>query len=188
MNEHGQHPIGCDIDEYFALADTGSIAPDDRTELLQGLIVSMSPQHPRHAATVWWISGRLAALVGDRGIVRSQLPFLVGRDSVPEPDVAVVPFRFDGYQTSHPDRGLLIVEVADASLGQDRFTKSRIYALAGVPDYWLVNLRDRCVEWFRAPDPDGGVYGDCGIATADERLPPTVLELVLRASDLFPPR
>jgi len=181
-------PIGCNADEYFALVDAGMLAPDDRTELLRGLIVSMSPQQPRHAATVWWISGRLTALVGDRGIVRAQLPFLASVNSVPEPDVAVVPFRFDGYQTEHPDRGLLVVEVADASVGQDRFTKSTIYALAGVPDYWLVNLRDRCVEWFRAADPGAGVYRDRGVASGDERLPATLLELLLRASDLFPPR
>jgi Uma2 family endonuclease len=188
MDTHDQHPIGCDADEYFALADAGMLAPDDRTELLRGLIVSMSPQQPRHAATVWWISGRLSAIVGDRGIVRSQLPFVASANSVPEPDVAVVPFLFDGYQTGHPNRGLLVVEVADASVGQDRFTKSTIYALAGVPDYWLVNLRDRCVEWFRSPDRAAGVYRNRGAASGDERLPATSLELLLRASDLFPPR
>jgi Uma2 family endonuclease len=188
MDGTGSDTTGCDVHEYFALVEAGLLAPDDRTELLQGLIVSMSPQQPRHAATVWWISGRLSTLIGDRGIVRSQLPFLAARNSVPEPDVAVVPFRTDGYQSEHPDRGILVVEVADSSVGQDRLTKSRIYALAGVQDYWLVNLRDQCVEWFSAPDSAVGVYRDRGRASGDDRLPATALELLLRASDLFPPR
>lgn len=175
-------------DEYFALVDAGLLAPDEKVELLHGLIVSMSPQQPAHAATVWWISGRLGALVGDRAIVRSQLPLLAAVDSVPEPDVAVVALRSDGYQDAHPDHALLVVEVADSSVGQDRLTKSRIYAAADVPDYWLVNLRDRRVEWFSAPDPNASRYRQSGVAAGDEAIPPTPLDLRLCAADLFPPR
>ncbi len=188
MNEVGQPSSGCLAKEYFALVETGLLAPDDRVELLEGLVVSMSPQQPRHAATVWWISGRLNALIGDRGIVRSQLPFLATANSVPEPDIAVVPFRVDGYQSAHPDRCLLAVEVADTSVAQDRLTKSRIYAAADVTDYWLVNLREQRVEWFRTPDTTARVYRESGMASGDERLPPTSLNLELRVADLFPPR
>jgi Uma2 family endonuclease len=187
MNIPGPHSKGWLADEYFSLVDEGLLTADDKVELLRGLIVSMSPQHPRHAATVWWIGGRLAAMVGDRGIVRSQLPFLAAADSVPEPDTAVVPFRFDGYQSAHPDRGLLVIEVADSSVGQDRLTKARIYAAAAVPDYWLVNLREMHVEWFCDPDTDGRIYRRSGVAADNEELPPTLLELKVRALDLFPP-
>ncbi len=179
---------GCLAQEYFALVEVGLLSPDDRVELLQGLIVSMSPQQPRHAATVWWISGRLASMVGNRGLVRSQLPLVAAANSVPEPDVAVVPFRPDSYQSSHPGEALLVVEVADSSIGQDRLTKSRIYAAAGIPDYWLVNLRDSRVEWFRAADVAKRSYRESGAAVGGDRLPPTVLDLDLRADDLFPPR
>lgn len=188
MDEAAQQQIRCMSEEYFALVDAGLLAADEKVELLHGLIVSMSPQQPLHAATVWWISGKLAALVGDRAIIRSQLPLLAAADSVPEPDVAVVPMRSDGYQDAHPDRCLLVVEVADSSVGQDRLTKSRIYAAAQVPDYWLVNLRDRRVEWFRAPDAGASRYRESGVATGDEGLPPTLLDLGLRAADLFAPR
>ncbi|MBI5505415.1 MAG: Uma2 family endonuclease [Deltaproteobacteria bacterium] len=188
MHESDQQQVRCAATEYFALVEAGALAPDERVELLDGLIVSMSPQQPLHAATVWWIRGRLAALVGDHAIVRSQLPLLAAAASVPEPDVAVVPFRSDGYQSGHPDRCLLVVEAADSSVGQDRLTKSRIYAAAEIPDYWLVNLRDQRVEWFRAPDARAYRYRESGIATADEGLPPTPLDLRLCAEDLFPPR
>jgi len=188
MDPSGQHPTGCLASEYFAMVETGLLAPDDKVELLHGLIVSMSPQQPRHAATVWWISGKLAALVGERAIVRSQLPFVASTTSVPEPDVAVVPFRFDGYQRAHPERALLVVEVADSSAAQDRLTKSSIYARAQVPDYWIVNLRDQCVEWFHDADVASGAYRRSGIAAGEQRLPATPLDWILRAIDLFPPR
>ncbi|MFN2426564.1 MAG: hypothetical protein ABR587_08985 [Candidatus Binatia bacterium] len=57
-----------------------------------------------------------------------------------------------------------------------------------MPDYWLVNLRDQCVEWFSDPDAVGGQYRKRGVVTGDEHMPPGSLALMLRAADLFPPR
>jgi len=65
---------------------------------------------------------------------------------------------------------LLVIEVADASLTQDRITKAAIYAAAGIPEYWLVNLRDDCVEVFRAPDPGTPSYRESTIAHRGERI------------------
>jgi Uma2 family endonuclease len=174
--------------EYFAMLETGLLSPDDRVELLDGIIVSMSPQQPRHAATVWRIHGRLASILGDRAIVRSQMPLVLASRSVPEPDITVVPFRIDDYATAHPDRAHLVIEVSDSSLPQDRLTKSRIYASAGVEDYWVVNLRSNQVERSSSPDPGTAVYRERGIADGEERLPATSLGLLLRACDLFPSR
>ena len=71
---------------------------------------------------------------------------------MPEPDVAVVPGHEADYEKAHPRTALLLVEVAEWSLPQDRVTKRAIYAAAGVPEYWIVNLRDGWVEVLRAPD------------------------------------
>jgi len=190
MNTSSTSMRGSPIDSkaYFQLVEEGLLAPDDRVELLEGIIVSMAPQQPGHAATVWRVGGILDRLVGRRAMVRSQLPFLAGAKSVPEPDLAVVPWNEDEWSNEHPDHCLLAVEVSDSSLAQDRLTKSRIYAAAGAPDYWIVNLRNRTVEWFTAPDVAARVYTVSGVAAGIERLPPTRLGLEVAAEDLFPPR
>jgi Uma2 family endonuclease len=181
------HSVRYSAKEYFQLVDEGLISPDERVELLDGLIVAMSPQNPAHAATTWHVHGRLSALVGDRAIVRSQLPLLAGSWSVPEPDIAIVPPSADSWQFQHPDTCILAIEVADSSLIQDRLSKSRIYAAAGVENFWIVNLRSRRVEWFAEPDRGARVYGRNGSAAGDEVLPPTVFQLNLCAEDMFPP-
>ena len=82
-------------------------------------------------------------LVG-RAIVRIQSPFAALDTSEPEPDVAIVPTG--DYHREHPSEACLIIEVAQSSLRLDRGQKQRIYAQAGVPEYWIVNVPERCIE------------------------------------------
>src|SRR4051794_32549423 len=117
---------------YFALVEEGLIAPDERIELLDGIIVSMPPQLPLHATGVRRVDAALRTALGSDVLVSSQLPLVAGPNSVPEPDVAVLRGRIEDYETQHPTTALLVVEVSDSSLTQDRLTKSRIYARAGV--------------------------------------------------------
>jgi Uma2 family endonuclease len=133
------------------LIEQGVLGEDDHVELLEGVIVAGEPQNPPHASGVWRTQRLLERALGDRAIVRVQLDYVAGRRSVPEPDIAVVPFVPDGYATEHPSRAHVVFEVADSSLLQDRLTKGPIYAKNGVPQYVLVNLRDRCVENHTAP-------------------------------------
>ena len=139
-------------ERYFALVDEGLLGPDDRVELLEGVVVAMPPGNPPHDAAVSMTTRALHRAVGDRAAIRCQLSLVQGPYSVPEPDVVVVPGREDDYAGAHPTTALLVVEVAASSLPQDRLTKARIYAAAGVPEYWIVNLRDDVVEVYRAPD------------------------------------
>jgi Uma2 family endonuclease len=106
---------------------------------------------------------------------------------VPEPDLAVVAGAVDDYQTSHPRTALLVIEVADSSLKQDRLSKARIYAAAGIPEYWIVNLRDEVVEVMRDPDPERARYRDVRSAARGERLELVTLPgAVLDAAELLP--
>ncbi len=89
-----------------------------------------------------------------------QTPLRAGDRSVPEPEVAVVAGGPYDYSKAHPASALLVVEVADSSLPQDRLTKSRIYAAAGIPEYWIVNLRERCVEVLTKPDHARRIYAE----------------------------
>jgi Uma2 family endonuclease len=157
-------------ERYLELVQAGVLGPEDRVELLEGVIVAMVPQNPRHAAAIGRVDDALRDAIGKRAVVRVQSPFVAGGYSVPEPDVVVAPGKRPDYDDTHPSRALLVVEVADTSLMQDRLTKAGIYAAADVPEYWLVNLRDDCVEVFRAPEPAASRYADTFVAHRGERL------------------
>jgi Uma2 family endonuclease len=156
--------------EYEALVEHGLLGPDDRVELLEGVIVTVSPQSPRHAAVVRFVEEALRAAIGGAAEIRSQMPLRAGSLSMPEPDVAVVPGRAADYLLSHPAEALLVVEVADTSLTQDRMTKERVYAAAGVTEYWIVDVAGDAIEVHQDPDPDGRHYRQRSIAHRGEVL------------------
>jgi Uma2 family endonuclease len=145
-------PTRLDAEQYFALVDRGDIRPDDRVELLEGVVVSMSPQGSPHANAIARINALLVPLVGTRGVVRVQCSFRAGRYNVPEPDFAIVPGPLERWEREHPNEALLIVEVSDTSLPTDRLSKAAIYAAAGVPQYLIVNLPGDRIETFAGPD------------------------------------
>jgi Uma2 family endonuclease len=178
---------GYDMNSYFALVECGIIAPDEKVELLEGLIVSMAPPSPLHNAIVHHVQELLRTRLPDGTLIRTQMTFLAGPKSVPEPDVAVVPGRNQDYLRRHPSKVHLLVEVADSSLAQDRLTKSSIYARAGVPVYWIVNLREQSVECFAEPDQIGRRYMKTIRALDSMRLLlPEFPDVVIEAAELFP--
>jgi Uma2 family endonuclease len=155
-------------ERYFALVDEGVLQPDDRVELLEGVIVAMPPSNPPHAGYTSLVAHHLGRLVGDRAVVRPQAPLPLGLLSVPEPDIAIVAGKHADYLRHHPTTALLVVEVAHTSLPQDRLTKAAIYAAAGIPEYWIVNVRDHALEILRAPDRRLRLYADRRTAAPDE--------------------
>jgi Uma2 family endonuclease len=169
--------------EYDRLVALGCFE-DERLELLHGMLVAMSPQSALHAEVIHRIARLLWAALADRAVVRLQTPLAVSEDSEPEPDVAVVPPG--DYSAAHPDRALLVVEVADSSIRTDRLVKSGLYAEAGIPEYWLVDLDERVVEVSR--DPAGGRYGSSQRVGREETLRPLALgDVELHVADFLPP-
>lgn len=151
-------------DEYYRMADAGVLAPDERTELIQGEIIAMCPQNAPHSTACRRANKRLEAIFREGYDVRPQLPLAVGGDSDPEPDLAVVEGSPEDYAEAHPRTAVLLVEVADTTLAYDRTTKASLYAAAGIRDYWVVNLVDHLVEVHRDPQqdsmsPTGSSYG-----------------------------
>ena len=180
-------PTRYTVQQYFDLVTQGLLQPDDRVELLEGVIVAEPPMDPPHASGITRVDQALRRALGERAVIRAQQPFIVGGYSVPEPDVAVVPGTVADYDTRHPTRALLVVEVAASSLPQDRLTKSRIYAAAQVPEYWVVNLRDRCVEVFRDPDASQRLYRDRSVAQGSDEIDLAVLPgASVRVDELLP--
>ena len=144
------------VDEVNRMAAQGILGEDEPVELLEGELLIVSPQDPRHAAAVAALARRLTDLYRVDAHVRPQCPLNATPDSLPEPDLAVVKGQPLDYQHRHPVgvETLLVVEVARTSQAVDR-RKARIYAAAGVPAYWLVDLAERRIEVFSQPSPAG---------------------------------
>jgi len=139
--------------EYERLVDNGIFVPGERIELIDGLLVVAEPQSSLHFAAVRLVERALARAFGEGWDVRAQGPIALDDTSEPEPDVAVVRGELRDYLDAHPADPVLVVEVSLTSLEFDRVHKSSLYARAGRPEYWIVNLVDRVVEIRRAPAP-----------------------------------
>jgi Uma2 family endonuclease len=167
--------------EYDRLVELGFF-DDERIELLHGTLVTMSPNDPGHVDPVAQLGKILFRALEDRAEVRIQFPFIAVDDSEPEPDVAVVPIG--DYRAAHPGEALLIVEVAVTSLGKDRRIKGPLYAASGVPEYWIVNVPERCIEVHRAPAD--GIYTAVSRHGAGEAIAPLGFpDVAIRVDDVL---
>jgi len=136
--------------EYDQLIKLGAFE-DERIELLDGQLVAMSPIGPPHTATVDRLNELLVLALHGRAIVRCQGSFAANELSEPEPDFTVLPPG--DHDREHPSEAHLVIEVAESSLAKDRGRKLRLYASSGIPEYWVVNLVERCIEVYTGPQP-----------------------------------
>lgn len=159
------------VEQYYRMAEAGLFAPDERVELIDGGIVDMPPMGPRHAAKLSLLADLLRAAVGDRGMVRIQLPLRLGESSEPQPDIAVVLPRGDYYERHHPTGAdtLLAIELSDTTLAFDRDVKAPLYVEHGVPECWVLDLpANRLIRFRRKADGEAVAtesdFGPIGIA------------------------
>jgi Uma2 family endonuclease len=169
--------------EYEELVRRGAL-DEARVELIEGRIVSMSPIGQEHVYSVSRLARLLIQALGDdRAQVRVQGPLIAPNESEPEPDVAVV--APGDYLDAHPQTALLVIEVAESSLSRDR-DKARLFAAAGVTEYWIVNLRAGCVEVYREPGAQG--YAKVTRHARGDVLRPLSFEDVsVAVADILPP-
>lgn len=147
-----------DVDAYHALGAAGILAHDARVELIDGDIVDMAFIGQDHAATVNRLNEALVFACRGRAIVSVQNPVRLDRRSEPQPDFALLRRRDDFYRSGEPAGAadtLLLIEVADSSLAYDRGVKLPLYARAGIPEYWIVDLKARLLEAYRQPSATG---------------------------------
>ncbi|HEX3549525.1 MAG TPA: Uma2 family endonuclease [Candidatus Elarobacter sp.] len=146
------------VDEYNQMAEVGILARDERVELLDGDVIVVPPHGPPHFSTVLRMGQRLTLGLATRADVSVQLPIIVSERSEPEPDIAILAKREDCYASGlpHPPDVFAIVEVADSSLPVDAGKKLKIYAEAGIPEYWIVDVPRGAVIVHR--DPVGSLY------------------------------
>lgn len=140
------------IGQYHRMVQAGILTDDDPVELLEGWLVIKMPKNPPHRLTTQLTREALARLLPTGWYVDAQEP-VTTQDSEPEPDVVVVRGARRDYADHHPGPRdvALVVEVADATLQRDRTLKKRLYARAGIPVYWIVNLLEKQVEVYTEP-------------------------------------
>ena len=177
------------VAEYYRMAEVGILQRDERVELIEGEIIVMPPIGPEHAWDVDYLHEVLVRYAVGRYYVRNQNPVRLGDDTEPEPDVALLRRRPEGYGAAHPTPAdvLLVIEVADSSLEYDRNIKAHIYGRSGVPETWVRNLPEDCIERFTEPGADG--YARHTIHRRGETLKPVSMpDLELAVADLLPAR
>lgn len=162
-------------DEYQHMGRVGILSRHDRVELIDGEVVAMTPIGPRHCACVDSLTRAMVTVVGDQAIVRVQGSVRLDFYTEPEPDLVLLRPQADFYASRHPGPAdiLLIVEVADSSLGYDRDVKSRVYAESGVQEYWLADLKDNSVS--RYSELRGGTYQSVRQYHRGQTLAPSLL-------------
>ena len=150
-------PLRWSVSAYEAAIAKGVFAPTLRAELIAGEIVEQMPVGAPHAYTTRQLRVALAAATGNQGVLGVQDPIQLGEYTRPEPDVWIAAPPPERYATRVPraDEVLLVCEVADTSLEFDRSRKLVAYAQAGIPEYWILNLRACELERHTGPREDG---------------------------------
>ncbi|WNZ26530.1 Uma2 family endonuclease [Leptolyngbya sp. NK1-12] len=146
------------LEQYHQMIEAG-ILEGRSVELLNGEIIEMPPEREPHANGSTETRDYLIALLGDRAQVREGHPITIpSSNSEPEPDLAIVQRRVGGYRDHHPypENVYWLIEFANASLRKDLEAKADAYAAAGIPEYWVVNLKARELVVMR--DPIAGKY------------------------------
>lgn len=141
------------LDEYHEMIRSRILTEDDPVELLEGYLVLKMPPSPEHDFAIRAMDKRLQRLVPDTFTVSNQCAATLNNNSEPEPDFTVARGDETTYRTYHPGPAdtALVVEVSASSLSRDRTDKARIYARAGIPVYWVVNVIDKQIEVFTQP-------------------------------------
>ena len=173
------------VDEYHRMAKAGILHEDDRVELIEGEIIEMAAVGDRHVACVLELNRTFSTRVAERAWVSVQNPVRLSATSEPEPDLALLRPRPDRYRTGLPraEDVLLLIEVSDTTLAYDRGIKLRLYALAGIPEVWIWDLKRRRVLLFR--EPAGAAYRHTETVVEGAVAPAAFPDLAVNLEDIF---
>jgi len=162
------------VDDYYKMIEMGMIENYEKSEIIDGEMVPKMTIGDRHALTVDLLNQLLVKALPDNFRVRVQNPLRVGDFDEPEPDFVVSDLTlYDGTRHPRPNETVLVVEVSDSTLKQDRDVKLPMYAEAGILEAWIVNLRDDVIEVHQ--NPNLGMFQQVRIFESGERLESSVL-------------
>lgn len=181
-------------EKYEYATTLGVLGTDDHIELIKGELICKARQNSL-CSTAQCLTGEVLHRLFDEGFdVRGQQPLTLDDESQPEPDVAVVRGVTRDFSSAHPTAqvAVLVVEISDTTLGYERFTKAAAYAESRVPEYWIVNLKDRLLEVHRQPAPiSGHLFGHGSLeiqrlTETDTVIPLVAKNAVIAVADLLP--
>jgi Uma2 family endonuclease len=170
------------VDEYHRMAEIGVLLEDERVELIEGEILRMSAKGSRHNGAIIALDDLLREQL-DRGtaVISVQNSIAIDEYTEPEPDIALLRPRRDNYRQALPSPAdvLLLIEVADTSLAYDRGLKLPLYARAGIPEVWIVDLTNEAIE--RYANPANGAYRSVNHAAHGQTITPSALPSLVLA-------
>jgi Uma2 family endonuclease len=146
------------VEEFQRISDAGIFPPDSHFELIRGEIIEMPIPTRIHSGRVNKLTRVFTLKLGESAIVCIQNPMFVDKMSEPRPDVVICKPLLELFGPFEPEPSdiLLLVEISDTSLRYDTKIKSRLYAEAGIPEYWILNIPDGVIQV--RTDPSGGEY------------------------------
>lgn len=173
------------VREYHIMAESGILTEEDRVELLQGEIVHMSPIGSKHAGCVNRIIELIIPLLNKRASSSAQSPIVLDDFSEPEPDFALLAPHENNYAGKLPEAQdvHLVVEVSDSTLAKDREIKLPLYASAGIPEAWIVNLEKDEIEVHKQPLGDS--YKIREICRRGDTIEIKVLDQIVEVSQIL---
>jgi Uma2 family endonuclease len=177
------------VDQYEAMVDSGVFTKRDRFQLINGLLVTKVSKSPRHVLAARNVRDELQALIPPGWDLRIEDPVRLPPGSEPEPDISVARGDKKDYATRHPEPAdlALVVEVAESSLSEDRKLAS-VYGAAGIPVYWIVNLKARQVELYTVKHRRG--YGRARVFKTGQSIPVMIDGATvgrIAVADILPP-
>ena len=179
------------VSEYQRMGEKGILSEDEHIELIDGVIIQMSPKGTKHTACIRKLTNLLPRLLYGQALVSIQDPIILNDDTEPEPDVAVVKPHDDAYVKKHPrpDDVLFLIEAADTSLEYDKEIKLPRYAASGIEEVWIVNLVDNIIEVYREPlvlaDGTAGYRTRTDFVKGDTLTPQAVPSLQIAVDDVL---
>jgi len=143
--------------QYLRMIETGVLGPQDKVELIEGMIVQMSPQGSRHNHFLMELN-RLFVPLWDRAVIAVQATIVIAESAVFDPDLTLLRPDANSFKTRHPraDDILLVVEASESSLPRDQKVKLPVYARAGIPEYWIADVEREVLIVHR--NPQGETY------------------------------
>jgi len=179
-------PHRYNIADYHRMAECGILSAQDSVELLAGNVIDKAPISSQHAGSVNKLNSLFSHAVAHSAIVSIQDPVILSDLSEPQPDIALLHYREDFYSNAHPRAKdiYLLIEVADSTLRYDRTVKMPLYAQAGIPEVWIVNVEGKTLEVHQQP-VDGLYQQQQRLEKLDEITPIALPEVTLELQSLF---
>lgn len=174
------------VDDYYRMGEVGILPHDARVELVDGDAIELPPVSSLGNGTVASVRELLHERIQSRATIGVRGPPILPQYGAPQPDILVLRRREDFYRSANPtaEDVLFLIEVSDSTLAYDRDTKGPIYARAGIPEYWIVKLRDRTLLVHR--EPVDGVYRSVAVLARGDTVQPLAFpDVTVLVADLL---